>query len=277
MKLHSISLRFLSTAILIGLATACSPKTEPVAADVSAPASDPDAVAAVEPAADAAAEPAIDTAAITALEKMGTHLRTLQSFEVAADFTTEDVLENGMKVQYAGKVTYRVRKPDKFVVDTNTDRKKRTFYYDGKTFTLYSPRMKFYAQADAPPTVREAVATIAEKYGLELPLADLFHWGEAGATTDDIESAVVVGYAKIDGVDCGQYAFRQGDVDWQVFIQTGDKPLPRKLVITTLTDDARPQFVALLNWKADAKFADTIFTFKPPEGAQRIHIEESST
>ena len=36
--------------------------------------------------------------------------------------------------------------------------------------------------------------------------------------------------ATIDGVATDHYAFREADVDWEVWIQKGDQPLPRKLV-----------------------------------------------
>jgi hypothetical protein len=44
---------------------------------------------------------------------------------------------------------------------------------------------------------------------------------------------------------CEHYAFRQEGLDWQIWIQ-GDYPLPRKFVIRTLTDDARPQHTSNL-------------------------------
>ena len=55
------------------------------------------------------------------------------------------------------------------------------------------------------------------------------------------QPAVDIGPSAVDGMTCEQYAFRQEGVDWQIWIQLGDFPLPRKLVIRTLTDDAKPQ------------------------------------
>jgi hypothetical protein len=173
-------------------------------------------------------------------------------------------------------VTYKVRKPDGFYIEHDTDRKQRTFYYDGKTLTLWSPRTKLYAQTPAPPTIREVVAMADEKYDLRFPLADLFYWGTDHAGTDEIVSAVNVGYAKVGDVDCQQFAFRQGDVDWQIFIQTGEKPLPRKIVITTLSDDARPQFTGTMSWKENPPFTSPVFVFTPPADAHRIKIEPTT-
>ena len=47
---------------------------------------------------------------------------------------------------------------------------------------------------------------------------------------------------------CDHYAFRQAKADWQIWITTGSKPLPRKIVITSRADEARPQSVSLIDW-----------------------------
>jgi hypothetical protein len=285
-------MRTLASQLLLGagaaiavVAVSCSPKaanesadaakTANVASDTATAAADgvTAAVDASTVTADAGADAlVVEPEALEALSKMSAYLRTLKSFEIDADTTADTVLDNGQLVQVGGKATYRVRRPDAFRLAVDTDRKQRTLYYDGKMMTLYSPRMKFYAQVEAPPTIKEAAAMIEDKYGFELPLADLFYWGSEDASTDDITSAMHVGLAKVEGVDCSQYAFRQGDVDWQIFIQTGDKPLPRKIVIATRSDEARPQFTAVMNWKENPSFNDATFSFKPTPDARRIQI-----
>ena len=150
--------------------------------------------------------------------------------------------------------------------------KERQFYYDGKTLSVFGPRTMYYATVDAPPTIREMVAAVAEKYDLELPLTDLFMWG-----TEDDDIAAVLGAFRV-GVDrfgdrlCDSYAFHQEDVNWQVWIARGTEPLPCKLVVTDLEDEARPQYSAELDWMLDPTFADVVFEFTPPKDAERIEI-----
>jgi hypothetical protein len=219
-----------------------------------------------------ATAPAIDPDAVAALNKMGAYLRTLTNFEIKADTTTDAVLDNGQKVQFAGKNVYKVRRPNGFVITVADDRKVRQFYYDGKDFTVFSPRMGFYATVAAPPTIHEVLAKVYEKFGIELPLEDLFRWGTPEDHHKDLTSGYAIGYAKINGVDAMQYAFREGDVDWQVWIQQGDKPLPLKAVITTASDEARPVYSATLSWNTNPTFAKDTFTFKPPANAKPITI-----
>jgi hypothetical protein len=63
---------------------------------------------------------------------------------------------------------------------------------------------------------------------------------------------------------CDHYAFREAKADWQIWITTGSRPLPRKVVITSHTDEARPQSVHLIDWNLKPTFKDTVFKFTPP-------------
>lgn len=223
-------------------------------------------------AANAAERSNVDPDSVAALDRMGAYLRTLGSFEIKTDTLTDAVLDNGQKVQFAGTAQYKVRRPNAFAVTVSNDRKVRQFLYDGKTFTVFSPRMGYYATVPAKPTIREMMATAYDKFKIELPLADLFRWGTDDDHRDDITSAVTVGYAKINGVDTDQYAFREGNIDWQVWVQRGDKPLPQKIVITDTSDNAMPEFGAVLHWNTTANFNDATFAFKPPKDAKPITI-----
>ena len=55
----------------------------------------------------------------------------------------------------------------------------------------------------------------------------------------EASSGFVVGPSVVGGVKSTHLAFRGAEVDWQIWIENGDKPLPRKYVITT-TDGPPP-------------------------------------
>jgi hypothetical protein len=204
---------------------------------------------------------------------MGAYLRTLTAFEVESTNSTDEVLDTGQKVQFDGTARLQVRRPNKLHAEVKTDRKHREFFYDGKTFTLFGRRVNYYATVPAPPTLRELAIELAERYGIETPLADLFFWGSEDNRASDLRSAIDLGPSTIGGTECEQYALREEGVDWQIWIQKGDTPLPRKLVITTTSDPAQPQYVAVLNWNTTAKFDEAAFTFSPPQGAMRIVLQ----
>ena len=126
-------------------------------------------------------------------------------------------------------------------------------------------------------TIGGLIDKLEERYGVEMPLSDLFLFGTPAAPLDKIESAMNAGQDFIDDELCDHYAFRQGKIDWQIWIATGSKPLPRKVVITNRTDEARPQSVSLIDWNLKPTFKDSVFKFTPPKGATKIEIVPRKT
>ncbi len=214
--------------------------------------------------------PQVEPEAMAALQTMGAYLRSLKAMQVDAVTSTEEVLEDGQKVQFSGVTTMIARMPDRFRMAVNSDRRSRMYVYDGKQFTVFARRANVYAQAPAPATVGQLADLLDDKYDMTLPLEDLFRWGGPQSKDTGITSAMFIGPSEIGGVTCGHYAFRQAGLDWQVWIQFGDYPLPRKLVLTTMTDDARPQYTATLAWNLAPSFDDQAFAFTPPAGAGKV-------
>jgi hypothetical protein len=216
----------------------------------------------------------IDTDAMDALDRMGTYLRTVTAFQVRAVSTTEAVLLDGQKVQLASVADLVASPPDGLRLEVTTDKQRRLYLYDGKTFTLFAPRSNYYATVPAPATIGALVDKLETVYGIEFPFVDLFRWGTPASDSAKITGATDIGPSEIDGVTCEQYAFRQEGLDWQVWIQRGEFPLPRKLVITTLTDEARPQHVSVYTWNLAPSLDSAAFTFVPPKDARKIPLTE---
>jgi hypothetical protein len=168
------------------------------------------------------------------------------------------------------------KKPDRLRMEMTSDQQHRVYYYDGKEFTLWGERVNYYATVPAPPTIAELADKLEEKFGIDLPLVDLFYWGTPRSDVNAIKSAIDFGPSQVDGTTCEQYVFRQDGLDWQIWIQSGDFPLPRKIVITTLTDEARPQFRSVYTWNLAPSFNDAAFTFDPPQDAHKIVFAEVS-
>jgi hypothetical protein len=212
--------------------------------------------------------------AMNALDRMGAYLRTLKDFQVQAEITSEDVLADGQKLQYANTTTVLAQLPSKMRVSIEGEQKSRLFLYDGKSFTLFARRAGYYATVPAPDTIGKLIEAVQEKYDVEIPLVDLFLWGGPRASANEIMAAADFGPGSVDGVTCEHYAFRQPGLDWQVWIQLGDHPLPRKLVLTTTTDEARPQHTSALTWNLAPSYSEDAFVFDPPDDAHKIVFAE---
>lgn len=214
-----------------------------------------------------------DPDALAALNKMGEALRAMTAFTVTADVTTEQVLESGQKLQYGGDLKIEAQRPSGFKIHMNFDHKERDIYYDGKSITLFAPKVGYYASVPAPATIGATLDVIKDKYDVEIPLADLFYLGTDPALTARIQSGFYVGPETVGGVACQHYAFRQAAADWQVWIRSDGPALPCKMVITTTQDEAQPQYTAAMTWQPQAP-AQAAYTFTPPANAHRITVAD---
>jgi len=225
----------------------------------------------------APAASAVDASSVQALKDMGVHLQSLKRFRVETEVTGERVLADGQKLQHTATAEMDVQRPNKIRAVMQSARSEREIIYDGKTVTLYTPAQKYYSTVEFTGTIGELIDKLEERYGIEMPLSDLFLFGTPAAPLDKIESAMNAGQDFIDDDLCDHYAFRQGKIDWQIWITTGSKPLPRKVVITNRADEARPQSVSLIKWNLKPTFKDSVFTFTPPKGATKIEIVPRKT
>ena len=214
----------------------------------------------------------VQDSAIDAIKAMSTYLMQQQTLQIATVGSLDVVTDDGQRIQLDGTTTYKIKRPG-FVIDYVSDIKSRRFIYDGKNFTVYSPKLGYYATVPAPPTNKEVLDTIYNKFGISLPLEDLFRWGDGNEDrVKALKSAYKVGTATIDGTETDHYAFREDDVDWEVWIQQGDQAVPRKLVIVDRNDPAKPTFNTRLTWVVNPTFTDADFAFVPDANAKKIQL-----
>ena len=214
----------------------------------------------------------VDPASVQALKDMGAHLQTLKRFRVTTELSGERVLADGQKLQHGASATMDVARPDRLRATMRSPRSERVLFFDGKTVTLYTPAQRAHSTVELNDTLTGLVEKLENRFGIEVPLSDLFVWGTPAAPLDKIESAMNAGQDFIGDDLCDHYAFRQGQLDWQIWITTGAKPLPRKVVITNRSDEARPQSVSLIAWNLNPGFNDSVFRFVPPKGATKAEI-----
>jgi hypothetical protein len=68
-----------------------------------------------------------------------------------------------------------------------------------------------------------------------------------------------------------QLAFRGTDVDWQLWVTAGDRPLPVRYVITTTSINSGPQStLQLRNWNITPQADAARFVFAPQQGARQL-------
>ena len=218
-------------------------------------------------------EQAIEPRADKILRQMSEYMNTLKQFTFHVENTTDLTLLSGHKVQVGSAVDVSVRRPDRLKADLRGDIRSQQFFYDGKTITLFGGRVNYYAKMEAPSTIEEAFDTARERFGLLAPAADFVYRNSYDVLTENVNSGNYVGLHNVYGIECHHLIFTQDDIDWQIWIENSETPLPRKLIISEKWITGGPQFTALLSdWNLSAQLKDNLFTFVPPEKAKKIEF-----
>ena len=220
---------------------------------------------------------ALDPGTLAALDAMGRALRALPAFRVDAVSSTDAVLDTGQNVAMLHQTQLDVRRPDRARARVRGNGPERGMVYDGSRFTLYTAggngAQGYYGTVAAPPDLNALVDTLATRYGIELPLADLFYWGRSPDDVRQLVSAERIGLDRIGPHWCHHYALRQPGVDWEVWLQAGARPLPCRLVLTDTSLVSRPRHQVDYTWTLSPTFSAEHFRFRPEAGARGVPIE----
>lgn len=244
-KHHTIWKTFLSAGFVLALALAAAPM--------------------------AAGADGIDPDADKILRSMSTHLGGLPAFSMSADIDTEIVDLDGQKLQLSASSEIVVERPGKFRITRKGIIGETRFLFDGKMLTVYVKAINAYAQRNSPGAIDDAIRTFENETGLDAPGADLLFADSYTGFTAEAPRGVYVGVTYINGVPCHHLAFRQAKVDWQLWVKTGDEPLPMKYVITSKWITGAPQYsIRFRDWSAEPRIDQNLFTFVAPEGAEKL-------
>jgi len=213
----------------------------------------------------------IDPEAQRLLKASTDYLASQQRFSVDTRNTLEVVLKSGQKIEFNHTARTSAQRPNKLRAERTGDLVQQLFVYDGKTLTLYNLKDKAFAQVAAPDTLEVMLDFARTQLDIVAPASDLLDKNAYGVLMDGVTDSFVVGKAVIEGVRCDHLAFRAPHVDWQIWVQEGAQPLPRRLVITTRDLPNAPQFaVTMTKWNLKPTFDAQTFKFTPAAGATKV-------
>jgi len=143
------------------------------------------------------------------------------------------------------------------------------FTYDGSTIAAYAPNNNVYSISKAPDTIDAMLPFLEKASGIRFASADLLFTDPYAVLTKGVSSAVVVGSDVVQGEPCEHLAFRAPGVNWEVWIESGARALPRRLVITYTNVTNFPRsLVEFSHWNLHPWLTDSAFDFKKPAGAK---------
>lgn len=218
--------------------------------------------------------PRIDVLADQRLQEMSDFLEKQKHFRFNVEIVYDAVEPDGQKVQLGRRSRVEIRRPDRLYAESQGDRGwDQTSVYDGRHFLLYDKSKNLYSRTETPPTLDEFFEFLFDEHGASPPLVDFLVKDVHAALSAKADSGALLGEAFVAEKECDHLVFSSELLDWQVWIDRGDAPWPRKFVITYKDVDVRPQFMAVFrDWSTDVPSDPQRFLTSPPGGAAEIPL-----
>ena len=207
------------------------------------------------------------------LKAMSDYVANQKTLSISYDSDIEVITPNLQKIQFTSSGQVQLSRPDKLHATRTGGYRDIEIVYDGKRVTVNNKDSKNYAQIEADGTVDQLIEVLREKHGIVAPGSDLLLPNVFNVMMADVIEGAVIGKGVIDGVECDHLAFRNIETDWQIWIESGTRPIPRKYVITSKGIGEAPQYtLRIKEWKTDVT-ADA-FAFKPDQSANKIELSD---
>jgi hypothetical protein len=213
----------------------------------------------------------IDPEADKILKSMSDYLGGLSAFSMNADIDNEIVDLAGQKLQLSSGSTIIIERPGKLYMHRQGAYADVEIIFNGKVLTIHGKNKNAYLQTKSTGSVDNAFKTLENEIGLDAPGADLLLANPYPSLSDGIMSSAYLGTAYVNGIECHYLTFRAAQVDWQLWVQTGETPLPMKYVITTKWVTGAPQYsIRFRDWNTKPQIEADQFVFTVPEGAKKL-------
>ncbi|QVL33737.1 DUF2092 domain-containing protein [Telmatocola sphagniphila] len=264
MKKIALGTLFFALLVVLGLSVPGSPPVEAKA--ISGP-QNPQG----NPVREVREIPKIEPKADEYLKAMSTYLANLKTYSFQVEESFDEVEEDGQKIQMSNQRHLSVVRPNKVFGEDLGDSINSSFYYDGKTVSVYDRGQKTYATEKVPGTIDSMLEDLHTRFDTHQTLADFLFSDPYKMFTENLLTGTYVGLHQVGKVKCHHLAFQQKLIDWQIWIDSGDQPLPRKFLITFKRQMDEPQYSATINhWDVNPKLSDTLFQFQPSEGVRKV-------
>lgn len=233
-------------------------------------------VAKPQPAAETPAnapKPVMDQRALDRLKEMSVTLASAPSFSYHSLSMVEVPAATGQHLTSFTHAQVAVQRPNKLRAEVGGDVAHFRIVYDGTKVSALDPEKNLYAVTDAPGTIDETLKFLMDKSGIHFPASDVLFSDPYAVMARDVNSAFIVGPSEVDGFRCDHLAFMGPGVNWEIWIDSGKTPVPRRLAVTYKEVSNFPRFLLeFSDWNLKPKLAAGTFVFKKPAGARQIEF-----
>jgi hypothetical protein len=217
--------------------------------------------------------PLMEQQALDRLKHMSETLVAAKALTYRSRSAVEVPANTGQFITRFATSDVALERPNKLHVNVTGEVPNFDFYYDGSTIAAFAPKNQVYSIASAPDTIDAMLKFVMDKANIHFPSADVMYSDPYAVLTKDLTSAFVVGPSTVDGVACEHLAFMGPGVHWEIWIETGQRALPRRLMVTYADVQNFPRFlVEFADWNLQPQLAASRFVFNKPSNATPIEF-----
>ena len=204
-------------------------------------------------------------------------MNSLPQFYISGSASYDKVYQDNNKLQYSFDFDYYVKRPGEFQINLEGDLQNKQILFNGKNLTVYDEDKAVYASIDTPPTIDAALDKAANEYGLSLAILDVARSDFASNLLKDVLKSAYVGMSKVGDIPCHSVAFAKSDRNFQLWIEDGERPFLRKVVITFKSNPAMPTWIVeISDWNLSPVLPEGWSTFVAKPGMQKIKFLKPS-
>jgi len=214
-----------------------------------------------------------DPKAVEVLNNMAAYTASMDRFVITGETRTDARLDVGVIISNSRESQLFVDRSGSLVVSSFDGVDTSEIYIHDGMLTVFSCKHNYYARTKAPENLEAALHFALDEFDVETPLMDFVFADALSHLLDDQDTVIyLTDKSRIRGVDCHHIIVRGPEVDLQLWVEEGDRPVPRKILITSILEAGSPRHYAFLDWSLQTDLEPAIFEFDAPKDSIEIEF-----
>jgi hypothetical protein len=204
------------------------------------------------------------------IRRMGRALAEAPALSFSAEIREDLATDSGQLAEFGRRQIVRLARPGRLALDSTSPRGDWSVRFNRGDLLVMDKQEKALAAAKTATEIGPMLEEIQNQYGLHAPLSDFLVADPAAALLSGVQSSRYLGRRLVNQHACHHLAFRGASLDWQIWIDAGGVPVPRRLAIIHREEPGAPRFTADLDdWDLETAPPEESFTIDtPPEYTQ---------
>jgi hypothetical protein len=191
----------------------------------------------------------------------------------SGDDWTDYMGDDGHAIQEVGTFSVALARPDRLRIDGAVAGNDVTMVYDKGKVTFYERNRKLVTRTTTELGLDAYLDDLVTEYAIGIPGMDFIYTDPEESLMQWVDEGRYIGLVTLNGQACDHLAFRQEQVDWELWVEAGAQPVPRRLLIDETSSQEQFGYMATYqDWSFDALGEDT-FAVDIAQGAEELSLD----